>query len=178
MPTSVGPQKKQENSRNTSTSASLTTPKPLPAWITTNGGKLLNRNTSPPYLPPEKSVCTKQPPAIKPIASGEENQCFPVKLIFKGKRGDKSTFKQLNIHHLDKTNFHSKVENLNRNGLPQPTPPPSLLSRRKTQDLCRRHCIPTFFKKFTRIYRSGGEKNKAGRGGREGARGFPQGRTG
>ena len=36
LPTSVGLEKKQENSRNTSTSASLTTPKPLTMWITTN----------------------------------------------------------------------------------------------------------------------------------------------
>ena len=32
---------KQENSRKTSTSASLTTPKPLTVWITTNCGKFL-----------------------------------------------------------------------------------------------------------------------------------------
>ena len=36
LPTSVGSYKKQENSRKTSTSASLTTPKPLTVWITTN----------------------------------------------------------------------------------------------------------------------------------------------
>ena len=36
LPTSAGSQKKQENSRNTSTSASLTTPKLLTVWITTN----------------------------------------------------------------------------------------------------------------------------------------------
>ena len=35
-PTSVGSQKKQENARKTSTSASLTTLKPLTVWITTN----------------------------------------------------------------------------------------------------------------------------------------------
>ena len=34
--TFVGSQKKQENSRETSSSASLTTLKPLPVWITTN----------------------------------------------------------------------------------------------------------------------------------------------
>jgi len=44
LPTSVVSQKKQENSRKTSTSASLTTLKPLTAmWITTNCGKFLNR---------------------------------------------------------------------------------------------------------------------------------------
>ena len=33
-------------------------PKPLTVWITTNCGNFLrDGNTSPPYLPPEKSVC-------------------------------------------------------------------------------------------------------------------------
>ena len=36
LPTSIGSQKKQENSRKASTSAFLTTPKPLTVWITTN----------------------------------------------------------------------------------------------------------------------------------------------
>ena len=36
LPTSIGLQKKQENSRETSTSASLTMLKPLAVWITTN----------------------------------------------------------------------------------------------------------------------------------------------
>ena len=36
LPTSAGSSKKQENSRKTSTSALLTTPKPLTVWITTN----------------------------------------------------------------------------------------------------------------------------------------------
>ena len=36
LPIAVGSQKKQENSRKTSTSASLTTLKPLTVWITTN----------------------------------------------------------------------------------------------------------------------------------------------
>ena len=38
LPTSVGLSKKQESSRKTSTSALLTTPKPLTVWITTNCG--------------------------------------------------------------------------------------------------------------------------------------------
>ena len=37
--TSIGSSKKQENSRKTSTSASLTTIKPLTVWITTSSGK-------------------------------------------------------------------------------------------------------------------------------------------
>ena len=43
LPTSIGSYKKQENSGKTSTSASLTTLKPLTVWITTNCGKLLKR---------------------------------------------------------------------------------------------------------------------------------------
>ena len=44
LPTPVGSQKRQENSRKTSTSASLTTLKPLTVvWITTNCGKFLKR---------------------------------------------------------------------------------------------------------------------------------------
>ena len=50
--------KKQEGSRKTSTSALLTTSKPLTVWITTNCGKFLKRwNTRRSDLPPEKSVC-------------------------------------------------------------------------------------------------------------------------
>ena len=39
LPTSVGSLKKQKHSRKTSTSALLTTPKPLTVWITINCGK-------------------------------------------------------------------------------------------------------------------------------------------
>ena len=38
-PISTGSQKKQENSRKTSNSASMTMPKPLTVWITINCGK-------------------------------------------------------------------------------------------------------------------------------------------
>ena len=41
LQTSAGSQKKQKNSRNTCTSASLTMLKPLTVWITTNYGKFL-----------------------------------------------------------------------------------------------------------------------------------------
>ena len=43
LPTSAGSQKNEENSRKTSTCASLTMPKPLTVWITINCGKFLNR---------------------------------------------------------------------------------------------------------------------------------------
>ena len=43
LPTSDGSWKKQGSSRKTSTSALLTTPKPLTVWITANCGKFLKR---------------------------------------------------------------------------------------------------------------------------------------
>ena len=49
LPTFVGSSKKQENSRKTSTSASLTTLKPLTAWITQTVEKSSrDGNTRPP----------------------------------------------------------------------------------------------------------------------------------
>ena len=39
LPTSAGPSKKQESSRETSISALLTMPEPLTVWITINCGK-------------------------------------------------------------------------------------------------------------------------------------------
>ena len=43
VPTSIGSQKKPENSRKTSTTALLTTLEPMTVWITTNCGKFLKR---------------------------------------------------------------------------------------------------------------------------------------
>ena len=43
LPTSAGSLKKQENSRKTAMSASLTMLKPLTVWITTNCGKFFKR---------------------------------------------------------------------------------------------------------------------------------------
>ena len=58
LPTFVGSWKNQGNSRKISTSASLTTLKPLTVWITTNW-KILQEMEIPDHLnlPPEKSVC-------------------------------------------------------------------------------------------------------------------------
>ena len=56
LPTSIGSLKKQENSRKTSTSVLLTTPKPLTVWIITimeNSER--DGNTRLPYVPPEKN---------------------------------------------------------------------------------------------------------------------------
>ena len=49
LPTSVGSLKKQESSRKTSTSALLTTPKPLTMWITINW-KILQEMGIPDHL--------------------------------------------------------------------------------------------------------------------------------
>ena len=43
LPTPAGSLKKQESSRKISTTALLTTPKPLTVWITTNCGKFFKR---------------------------------------------------------------------------------------------------------------------------------------
>ena len=48
----------QESSRRTSTPASLTMPKSLTVWITTNCGKFFKRQEyRPPYPPPKKPIC-------------------------------------------------------------------------------------------------------------------------
>ena len=49
FPTSIGSSKKQESSRKTSTSALLTTPKPLTVWITINW-KILKEMGIPDHL--------------------------------------------------------------------------------------------------------------------------------
>ena len=51
LPTSAVSLKKQESSRKTSTSALLTTPKPLTVWITTNCGKFFKRGEYQATLP-------------------------------------------------------------------------------------------------------------------------------
>ena len=51
LPTSTGSQKKQGNSRKVSTSASLTTQKPLTVWIITNCGKFLKEMGKPDHFP-------------------------------------------------------------------------------------------------------------------------------
>ena len=57
LPASVGSLKRQENSRETSTSALLTTPKPLCQSQQTVENSQRNEDTRPPDLPPEKSIC-------------------------------------------------------------------------------------------------------------------------
>ena len=50
LPTSIGSWKKQMSSRETSTSALLTMPKPLTVWITTNCGKFLKEMGKPDHV--------------------------------------------------------------------------------------------------------------------------------
>ena len=57
LPTSVGSWKKQESSRKTSTSTSLTTPKPLTVWITTNCGKFIKRWEYQTTFPASREIC-------------------------------------------------------------------------------------------------------------------------
>ena len=57
LPTSAGSSKMQESSRKTSTSALLTTPKPLTVWIKTNCGKLFRRQEYQTTLPASWEIC-------------------------------------------------------------------------------------------------------------------------
>ena len=59
LPTSTGSSKKQESSRETSTSALLTIPKPLTVWITTNCGKFWKRWEYLTTLPASWEICIK-----------------------------------------------------------------------------------------------------------------------
>ena len=58
-PTSTGSSKKQESSRKTSTSALLTTPKPLTVWITTNCGKFFKRWEYQTTFPASREICVQ-----------------------------------------------------------------------------------------------------------------------
>ena len=61
LPTSVGSLKKQQSSRKTSTSASLTTLKPFTVWLrTTVKNSSRDGNARTPYLHPEKPVCSPE----------------------------------------------------------------------------------------------------------------------
>ena len=59
LPTSTRSQKMQESSRKTSTYASLTTPKPLTVWITTNCRKFFEREEYQTILPAPWEICTQ-----------------------------------------------------------------------------------------------------------------------
>ena len=59
LPTPTGSLKKQESSRKTSTSALLTTSKPLTVWITTNCGKFFKRWEYQTTLPASWKICVQ-----------------------------------------------------------------------------------------------------------------------
>ena len=59
LPTSAGLSKKQESSRKTSTSALLTTPKPLTVWITINCGKFWKRREYQTTWPASWEICVQ-----------------------------------------------------------------------------------------------------------------------
>ena len=66
LPTSIGSSKKEESSRKTSTSASLTMPKAFDCVDHNKLWKILrDGSTRPPYLPPEKSVCQSRSNSLK-----------------------------------------------------------------------------------------------------------------
>ena len=57
LPTSIGSSKKQESLKEISTSALLTTSKPLTVWITTNCGKFFKRWEYQTTLPVSWEIC-------------------------------------------------------------------------------------------------------------------------
>ena len=66
MATSVGSLKKQESSREISTSALLSTPKPLTVWITTNCRKFLKEMGIPDHLTCLlRNLCTGQEATVR-----------------------------------------------------------------------------------------------------------------
>ena len=65
LPTSAGSQKKQQNSRKTSTSASLTTLKPLTVWITTNWKILQETGISDHLTVLPKNLCAGQEATVR-----------------------------------------------------------------------------------------------------------------
>ena len=66
LPTSVGSQRKHENSRKISASASLTTQKPLTVWITANCGKFLKRWDYQTTLPVSWNLYVDQKQQLEP----------------------------------------------------------------------------------------------------------------
>ena len=78
LPTSVGSYKKQQNSRRTSTSASLTVLKPLTMWITTNCGKFFKRWEYQTTLPASWETCMQ--------VKKQQNQTWNKDLFHIGKK--------------------------------------------------------------------------------------------
>ena len=78
MPTSVGSWKKEETSRKTSTSALLTTPKPLTVWITINCGKFLKKWEYQTTLPASWEICMQ-------VKEQRRRQWEPTPVLLPGK---------------------------------------------------------------------------------------------
>ena len=77
LPKFICSQKKQGASRKASTSASLTTLKPLIVWITTNCGKVLKRwEYQPPDLTPEKSYAGQEATVRKMVEEQDGETTF------------------------------------------------------------------------------------------------------
>ena len=77
LPTPIGSQKKQENSRKISISASLTTPKPLTLWITTNCGKFFKSWKYQATLPASWETCVQvQETTVR--TTHETMDCFQI----------------------------------------------------------------------------------------------------
>ena len=72
LPKSAGSWKKTESSRKASISVLLTMPKPLTVWITQTVGNS-SRDTRPPGLSPETSVCRSR--------SNSENWTWNTRLV-------------------------------------------------------------------------------------------------
>ena len=89
LPTSVRSQKKQENRKTTSTSASLTTLKPLTVWITTNCRKFLkSREYSQTTLPASREICMQ----------GKKQQIEPAMEWWTGSKLQKEYIKAVYCH--------------------------------------------------------------------------------
>ena len=89
LPTSVRSQKKQENRKTTSTSASLTTLKPLTVWITTNCRKFLkSREYSQTTLPASWEICMQ----------GKKQQIEPAMEWWTGSKLQKEYIKAVYCH--------------------------------------------------------------------------------
>ena len=88
LPTSVGSQKKEGNSRKTSTSALLTMPKPLTVWITINCGKFFKRC----------EYQTTWPASWEPVRQVKKQQLEPVMEKLTGSKLGKRYVKAVYCH--------------------------------------------------------------------------------
>ena len=88
-PTSIGSSKKQESSRNTSTSLLLTMPKPLIVCTTTNCGNFLKRSEYQTTFPASREICMQTRKHIEQQTGSKSRKeyikaiyCHPAYLTF------------------------------------------------------------------------------------------------